>query len=200
MRCMAIVARQTPHKPLHVVILLGTIREGRMSELAADFITARLIKRPLVTNERVDPRQFDFNFGEIDYGTALKERFAFYTEAVVRADGIIVVTPEYNHGYPGSLKMVLDTLYPEYRHKAAAVVGVSSGPWGGVRVIENLTPVLKELGLVVSQLGLNIERVEKAFDARGEAVNQVLGARAEKFIDEFLWLAETLRWGRANLI
>ena len=51
-------------------------------------------------------------------------------------DGLVVVTPEYNHGYPGVLKSVLDLLLKEYIHKAVAFVGVSAGPWGGTRVIE----------------------------------------------------------------
>lgn len=196
---MAIFPRQGREKPLHVVVILGTIRNGRMSEIAADFITSRLTRRPQVTVERIDVRQFDFNFKEVDYGTAVRERFGFYKDAIVRADAIIIVMPEYNHGYPGSLKMVLDTLYPEYKHKAAAMIGVSSGPWGGVRVVENLTPVLKELGLIVSQLALNIERVEKAFGVDGLPTNPMLLQRSEKFVTELLWLAETLRWGRSNL-
>ena len=186
-------------EPLHFVVILGTLRQGRMSEVAAEFITSRLRARPLVTTELIDVRSFDFNFAEIDYGTALKERFPFYVDAIANADGIVIVTPEYNHGYPGSLKLVLDILYPEYKHKAAAIVGVSSGPWGGVRAVENLAPVLKELGLVVSQFALNIERVESAFSADGSPVHPVLSQRAEKFVTELLWLAETLRWGRGNL-
>ena len=196
---MAALFSRSPQKPLRIVVLLGTIRHGRMSEVAADFITDRLTSRPLIEVERIDVRQFDFNFGTLDYGTAAQERFPFYRDAIQSADAIVIVTPEYNHGYPGSLKMVLDLLYTEYRHKAAAVIAVSSGPWGGVRVVENLTPVLKELGLVVSQLSLNIERVEEAFSAQGEPKNPVLTARSEKFVSELVWLAESLRWGRQNL-
>lgn len=197
---MAISPRQGAQKPLHIVVILGTNRDGRMSEVAADFITARLMRRPHVTVERIDVRQFDFNFKEVDYGTAVRDRFGFYKDAIVRADALVVVTPEYNHGYPGSLKMVLDILYPEYKHKAAAIIGVSSGPWGGVRVVENLTPVLKELGLIMSQLALNIERIEDAFGQDGLPKNPRLLNRSEKFVSEILWLAETLRWGRSSLL
>lgn len=170
-----------------------------MSEHAAAYLMKRLALRPLVTSELIDVRSFDYNFKNVDYGTELKGRFQFYADAITRADGILIVTPEYNHGYPGSLKMVLDILYPEYLHKAAAVVAVSSGPWGGVRVVENLTPVLKELGLVVSQHALNIERVDQAFTPSGDLTSGLLSVRAEKCISELLWLAETLRWGRNNL-
>lgn len=178
----AFLSRQKLEKPLHIVVVLGTGRHGRLSEIAADFISARIAARPFVTVERVDVRSPET-----------------YRDAVVRADGIVIVMPEYNHGYPGSLKTLLDSLYPEYRHKAVAMVGVSSGPWGGVRAVENLTPVLKELGLVVSQFALNIDRVEHAFKADATPLNPHLAPRAETFVTELLWLSETLRWGRNNV-
>jgi hypothetical protein len=67
---------------------------------------------------------------------------------VNRADALVIVAPEYNHGYPGLLKHVLDTNLKEYIHKAAGIVGVSAGIFGGARAIQNLIPVLRELGLV----------------------------------------------------
>jgi hypothetical protein len=65
-----------------------------------------------------------------------------------RADALVVVSPEYNHGYSGLLKHVLDSCLKEYIHKAVGIVGVSAGPFGGARVIQNLLPVMRELGLV----------------------------------------------------
>ncbi len=179
---VAFLSRQAPEKPLHIVVILGTGRDGRMSDTAARYITQRIALRPLVTVSSIDVRA--------------PEK---YRDEIVRADGIVIVMPEYNHGYPGSLKTLLDTLYPEYRHKAVAMVGVSSGPWGGVRAVENLTPVLKELGLVVSQYALNIDRIESAFSGDGTPRNPHLEPRAQAFVTELLWLAETLRWGRNNL-
>ena len=55
-----------------------------------------------------------------------------------RADALVIVAPEHNHGYPGPLKHVLDTNLKEYVHKAAGIVGVSAGVFGGARVIQNL--------------------------------------------------------------
>jgi NAD(P)H-dependent FMN reductase len=60
----------------------------------------------------------------------------------------VLVVPEYNHGYPGLLKHVLDTNLKEYIHKAVGICGVSAGGLGGTRVIQNLLPVMRELGLV----------------------------------------------------
>jgi NAD(P)H-dependent FMN reductase len=64
-----------------------------------------------------------------------------------RANGLILVVPEYNHSFPGLLKHVLDSHLEECIHKAAGICGVSAGLFG-VRMIENLLPVLRELGLV----------------------------------------------------
>ena len=71
-----------------------------------------------------------------------------FSAMVARADGLILVVPEYNHSFPGLLKHVLDTNLKEYIHKAVGVCGVSAGPFGGARMIQSLVPVLRELGLV----------------------------------------------------
>ena len=81
-----------------------------------------------------------------------------------RADALVLVVPEYNHGYPGLLKHVLDTNLKEYIHKAAGVVGVSAGVFGGARAIQNLIPVLRELGLVTIFWDVNFTTVRRRFD------------------------------------
>jgi NAD(P)H-dependent FMN reductase len=45
---------------------------------------------------------------------------------------------EYNHSYPGELKMLLDMLFSQYAHKPVGICGVSSGAWGGTRMVEQL--------------------------------------------------------------
>ena len=188
---------QSGEKPLHVVVILGTARKGRVSERVAKFVVAFLKKQPHVTVELVDVRSFDIPHD--DYGDHQKDTFPEYGEAVKRAEAFVVVTPEYNHGYPGQLKTLLDILYPEYKHKPVTVVGVSSGPWGGVRVVENLLPVLRELGLIVSQLSLNVSRAEEVVKPDGMPIDTKLEGRAEKVFAELLWLGKVFRWGRANV-
>ncbi len=110
----------------------------------------------------------------------------------------ILVAPEYNHGYPGLLKHVLDTNLKEYIHKAAGVVGVSAGVFGGARAIENLIPVLRELGLVTIFWDVNFTTVRRRFDESGMLVDDSFLA-IDQFLDELLWMAETLRHGRENV-
>ena len=88
--------------------------------------------------------------------------------------------PEYNHSFPGLLKHVLDSCLKEYIHKAVGIAGVAAGPFGGTRVIENLLPVLRELGLVVIFWDVNFGSVNKVFDRSGELLDQAFVRRTDK--------------------
>jgi NAD(P)H-dependent FMN reductase len=141
----------------------------------------------------------DFVLPQHNYGQEIKEQFPEWRDAIVRADGLIIVTPEYNRGYPGTLKAVLDLLLREYIHKAVAFVGVSAGPWGGTRVVEAMLPVARELGLAVTFSDLNFTFVQRAFDTQGKPVDLAFDQRAKDFLDELVWMARTLKWGREHL-
>ena len=117
----------------------------------------------------------------------------------MRADALVVVAPEYNHGYPGLLKHVLDSCLEEYIHKAVGIVGVSAGPWGGARVIENLVPVMRELGLVTIFWDVNFSSVRTVFDESGALLDQAFLKRIDKFLRELVWMAKTLRHGRERI-
>src|SRR5687767_4177659 len=141
----------------------------------------------------------DFALPQDDYGQGLKDQFPEWRDAIMRADGLVIVSPEYNHGYPGSLKAVLDLLLKEYIHKAVGLVGVSAGPWGGTRVIEAMVPMVRELGLAVTFTDLHFPSVQKAFDAEGRLLDSASEKRAADFLDELVWMARALKWGRANV-
>ena len=141
----------------------------------------------------------DFALPQRDYGQAIKSNFPEWRDALVKADGLVIVTPEYNHGYPGILKAVLDLLLREYVHKAVAFVGVSAGPWGGTRVIEAMVPMVRELGLAVTFSDLNFPFVQKTFDGKGMLLDPAFDNRAKDFLDELVWMAQVLKWGRENV-
>ena len=104
-------------------VLLGTNRKERESEKAARWVFGKMGEREDIETEFFDVR--DFRLPPDDYGTALAAQFPEWRDSVIKADGLVIVTPEYNHGYPGVLKSVLDLLLKEYIHKAVALVGVS---------------------------------------------------------------------------
>ncbi len=182
---------------LNIPLLLGTNRKQRNSAFVARWVLGEMEKRPEIQTRLFDVA--DFRLPHDDYGQGLKDQFPEWRDAIVQADGLVIVAPEYNHGYPGILKAVLDLLLREYVHKAVAFVGVSAGPWGGTRVIEAMVPMCRELGLAVTFTDLNFPYVQKTFDAEGRLLDQAFEKRAKEFLDELLWMSRVLKWGRANV-
>lgn len=182
-------------RPLFVPVILGTPRRGRMSEHAARLMHAQVARRPRVETELVDVATLPIPVD--DAGEGAKD--PGFAELVNRADALVIVAPEYNHGYPGLLKHVLDTNLKEYIHKAAGIVGVSAGVFGGARVIQNLIPVLRELGLVTIFWDVNFTTVGSRFDEEGNLLDESFLPRIDMFLDELLWMAETLRHGRERV-
>src|SRR5437773_3364097 len=127
--------------PLFLPVILGTVRRGRQSENVARFVAERLSKKPGALTEVIDIRAVPMPLE--DAGQAIKD--PAFQALMQRSDGLVIVSPEYNHGVPGLLKHLLDSCLEEYIHKAAGIVGVSAGPWGGTRGIQGLLPVLREL-------------------------------------------------------
>ena len=178
-------------------ILLGTNRKERASEAVARWVFAKMQEREEIETRFFDVR--DFDLPRDHYGTEIGERFPEWRDSIIRADGLVIVTPEYNHGYPGILKSVLDLLLKEYIHKAVAFVGVSAGPWGGTRVIEACVPMVRELGLAVTFYDLNFTQAQKKFDENGNLLDEAYNKRVKDFLDELVWMSRTLKWGRENL-
>ncbi|QQS42861.1 MAG: NAD(P)H-dependent oxidoreductase [Acidobacteriota bacterium] len=182
---------------VNIPILLGTPRQERQSEHVANWVLLKAKERGDIETRLFDVR--DFVFPSEGYGQELKDSYPEWRDAIIGADGLIVITPEYNHGYPGSLKAVIDLLLREYIHKAVGIVGVSAGPWGGTRVIEAMVPMVRELGLAVTFTDLNFPKVADKFDEAGNLLDDAYHKRAEGFFDELVWMARTLKWGRENL-
>jgi NAD(P)H-dependent FMN reductase len=132
-----------------------------------------------------------------DAGQAIKD--PGFATRMERADALVIVSPEYNHGYSGLLKHVLDSCLEEYIHKAVGVAGVSAGPFGGTRGIQDLLPVLRELGLVTIFWDVNFSNAGKLFDDKGDLLDNSFLPRIDKFLKELIWMAKTLRYGREHI-
>ncbi len=181
--------------PLFLPIILGTARQGRQSEHVANFILGEMKKRPEIETELIDVRKLKMRLD--DAGEEMKDEG--YAEKMTRADGLVIVAPEYNHGYPGLLKHALDMCLEEYIHKAVGLVGVSAGPFGGSRVIEQLVQVVRELGLTVTFTDLNFSRVRDAFDEKGNLKDEKYVGRLAKFLNELVWMSRVMRHGREKI-
>jgi NAD(P)H-dependent FMN reductase len=182
-------------RPLFIPIILGTARQGRQSENVARFVFEQTKKRVDVETELIDIRKLPMRLD--DAGEQMKD--AAFSATIERCDGIILVVPEYNHGYPGLLKHALDMNLKEYIHKAVGICGVSAGPFGGARVIEGLLPVMRELGLVTIFEDVNFGKVQEIFDEEGRLLDQSYVPRVDKFLNELIWMARVLRHGRKTV-
>lgn len=183
------------NRPIFIPVILGTPRQGRMSEHVAKFVLEEISKREGVETELIDIRNIALS--TTDAGEQIKD--PAFSATVMRTDALIIVAPEYNHGYPGLLKHVLDTNLKEYIHKAIGICGVSAGGFGGTRVIENMLPVMRELGLVTIFWDGNFSGVQNIFDASGKLLDQSYIKRIDKFLKELIWMAKVLRYGRENV-
>ena len=172
---------------LFIPVLLGTIRQGRKSEAVAKYIESELAKRDGVETIAVDPRELNLP------GDGSDAKDPKYSDITKRADAFFVVTPEYNHSFPGSLKRMLDSEYPNYKYKPVAVAGVSSGAWGGIRAVQSLMPALRKFGLVLLQEDVHVTHSNEAFDEQGNPTNEHLESSVNKTIDELILLATALQ-------
>ena len=194
-RELFVPSKMETDRPLFIPVILGTARMGRMSLHAAHLVTGELGKCPGVETGIIDIAQLPLPTN--DAGEAIKH--ADFSAKMSKADALVVVSPEYNHGYSGLLKHVLDSCLKEYIHKAVGIVGVSAGPFGGTRVIENLLPVMRELGLVTIFWDVNFSSVQKAFADDGRLLDESYIRRIDKFLKELIWMAKTLRQGREQI-
>ncbi|MDD5382759.1 MAG: NAD(P)H-dependent oxidoreductase [Candidatus Margulisbacteria bacterium] len=149
---------------MYLPVILGTAREGRESEKVARFVL-ELVKRSGAGAELIDARDYRIaatnNTGAIPEAKKLAEK-------ITKADGIIIVMPEYNHGFSGELKMMLDLLYKEYANKPVAICGVSAGPLGGARGVQALKLTLLALRLQPILETVYFPNVQELFNEQGE--------------------------------
>src|SRR5216117_671996 len=182
-------------RPPFILVILGTARRGRKSEHASRFVFEQTKRRADIETELIDVCELPMKLD--DAGEQMKD--PKFSATIERCDGLIIVTPEYNHSFPGLLKHALDMNLKEYIHKAVGICGVSAGAFGGARVIETLLPVMRELGLVTIFEDVNFGKVGTLFDEHGKLLEQSYVRRVEKFLKELIWMARVLRHGREDI-
>ena len=175
-----------------VAVLAGTTRAQRESIKAAHYVADFARRLPNVEVVFVDPVEFNFP-GD---GNDPEGKDPRYTEIVARADAFFIVTPEYNHSFPGSLKRMLDSELQLYNHKPVAFAGASDGNWGGVRAVEALLTAVRETGLVALSWDVYFPYVDKMFNENG-SIKEEHRERYErnlgKLFDELLLFARLFK-------
>jgi NAD(P)H-dependent FMN reductase len=172
------------------------VRIGRRSHRVALYFKRFIEENKLATVEILDLDEYRFPI--------FNERLRFLSDpspAVVdfagkikSADGVILVTPEYNGGYPASLKNVVDLLYEEWHRKPIAISTASDGVFGGTQVITSLQFTLWKIRAWTVPAMFPMPKAQESFTEIGEATNKIsTDKRAKIFIDELLWCIEAKR-------
>lgn len=148
-------------EPIKLVLALATGRSGRVSEKVANFVFSEISKDSRFESKFLDIRDFPLTFSissDEDNNLAKKWR-----EIVNWSDILVFVAPEYNRGFPGELKILLDCAFEEYKGKVSGICSVSSGKFGGVRMAEVLRGLLVYLGMRPVRTEIPFPLVETEF-------------------------------------
>ena len=172
------------HMKPFIPLILGTSRKDNNSEKIAAYLLDTLTQRGDVEVQLVKPEEFISGRTIPSWEEDAKAKN--WRDLATRANAFIIITPEYNHGYPGELKMLLDAAYKEYTGKPVVLCGVSAGPFGGVRVVEQLVQVVRELGMKVLSFSLHFPMVKELTSLSKEDLDKQYAERMEKMIDLLL--------------
>ncbi|WP_030680110.1 NADPH-dependent FMN reductase [Streptomyces sp. NRRL B-1347] len=184
----------TADKPLKVAVIVGSNREGRFGPVVAEWLLRRVREHQGFEVDVVD-------LADVDLPTSLSYRPDAATRAeldkvspkLAAADAFVVLTPEYNHSYPASLKSVIDWHRPEWEAKPVAFVSYG-GLSGGLRSVEHLRPVFAELHAVTIRETVSFHNAGALFDDEGTHKDPAAAdAAAKTMLDQLAWWAWALR-------
>ncbi|MGW1773307.1 NADPH-dependent FMN reductase [Streptomyces sp. NPDC002104] len=191
-----------PGSPLTVAVITASVRDGRLGPAVADWFTTRARARPGLTVETVDLRDVPLPLTLPAPGQEPPADTAAVRDALrsvlERADAFVVVTPEYNHSFPASLKNVLDWFLTEW---AARPVGFVSygGLAGGLRAVEQLRQVFAELHAVTVRETVSFHTAWERLDADGRILDdKAADAAAVTLLDQLAWWGRALRTARTE--
>jgi NAD(P)H-dependent FMN reductase len=176
-----------------IAIISSSVRRGRKSHRVALYLRNYIMENNLADAEILDLKEYDFPV--FDERLHLqKDPFpgaVEFSSRIRAADGVIIVTPEYNGGYPASLKNAVDLLYDEWRRKPVAISTVSDGPFGGSQVITSLQFSLWKIRAWSVPAMFPVIKVAEAFDENGvPADRKAADKRAAGFVSELMWCIE----------
>lgn len=176
-----------------IAIISASVRTGRKSHRTTLYLKNYIEENNLAQVEIIDLQELDFPvFHErLKNLQAPPAQALAFAESIKASDGVIIVTPEYNGGYPASLKNVIDLLYAEWKRKPIAIATVSSGAFGGSQVITSLQFSLWKIGALMVPAMFPTPKVDELYDEDGKPKDkESLDKRAKGFIDELLWVME----------
>ncbi|MES2680051.1 MAG: NAD(P)H-dependent oxidoreductase [Bacteroidota bacterium] len=175
---------------MKIVIISASVRSGRASHRVALFFKNLIEEQQLATVDLVDLKELQFPvFDErLKFQKNPEPKAIEFSAKIKSADGVLIVTPEYNGGYPASLKNAIDLLGEEWKRKPVAISTVSSGAFGGMQVITSLQYSLWKIQAWTVPALFPVPKVSEMFDENGNPTDKTgTEKRARVFIDELLW-------------
>ncbi len=172
-----------------IVIISPSIRDGRKSHRVALYFLNLLNEMGFKNAEIADLLKYNFPlFHErLENQTSPSLEAVEFSQKIGSADGVIIITPEYNGGYPASLKNAVDLLVREWYWKPVAFVPVSDGSFGGSQVIMSLQFSFWKLGAATVPFLLRLPDIDKTFDAAGIPVDKhAIDKRARALVKELI--------------
>jgi len=177
-----------------IAIVAGTNRAGsRTLEIAGQIeeIHARLCADPVLIELAELP-------SDLFRHEAYREKpatFARFSDAILASEGIVVVTPEYNGGFPGVLKYFIDMLkFPEsFENRPVCFVGLAAGMWGALRPVEQLQQVFGYRNAYLYPKRVFLPGATKAVDEHGRLTDPAIIERLERQAEGFLDFARRIR-------
>lgn len=180
---------------LQLAVMLGSARDGRFCDTVADWAVSAITVDGRFTPDVIDPRSLDLTAWRGDRKGPLAEALR---ARLAQAEACLVVTPEYNHGYPAALKALIDLTARELQAKPVAFVSYG-GLSGGLRAVEQLRPVFAELHAVTLRDTVSLAAAWRQFDAAGALIEPEAPSQAlATLLNRLAWWAESLRQARCE--
>ncbi len=178
-----------------IAIISSSVRRGRNSHRVALYFKRYIEENNLASAEILDLKEYNFPlFDErLRYQPDPAPEVLQFAEKIRSAAGVIIVTPEYNGGYPASLKNVIDLLTYDWRRKPVAISTVSDGIFGGTQVITSLQFSLWKIRAWTVPAMYPVPSADKTFDEAGIPADRAAAdKRAASFVGELMWCIEAL--------
>ncbi|WP_423821497.1 NAD(P)H-dependent oxidoreductase [Salinisphaera sp. SPP-AMP-43] len=173
---------------LSVAVIMGSARYGRRCDAVAQWAAHGLDSDPRMVVDMIDPRALPLSLNDQPLP---KQAWHNLESRLERADAFVVVTPEYNHGYPAALKQLIDAVRYPWRAKPAAFVSYG-GRSGGIRAIEQLRLVFAELHTFTLAESVDIAHIDRYVDEHNQfRAAPELERALEALTERLHW------WGRA---